>query len=425
MYKNLPCATTDIPAVKGTIKACYEDFVVEEIPAYEASGEGDHVYFCIEKSGLATARAVRDIARALEVAPRDIGYAGLKDARAVTRQVLSVEHVDPAKVQALEVPRVRVLWVSRHRNKLKPGHLRGNRFTIRIRDVDTSRLPEVQACLDRLAQWGAPNYYGEQRFGSRGDTADIGRALIKGDFELAAKHIAGAPGPLDSGRVREGRELFDAGRFEEAARAFPRGYDECSMLARNMLRQRGQARRAVLGLDKRVLGLYVSAFQAELFNDLLAPRVDRLHVLENGDVAIKHENGAMFLVEEAATEQGRADRFEISPTGPMYGDRLKKAAFAVAQREHGRLVDEGLSLADLPDNGPLRCTGGRRSFRLAVQQPQATAGSDERGQYLELSFALESGGYATTVLREIGKDELRNADDLGAKDTSESPESDD
>ncbi|MCU0662605.1 MAG: tRNA pseudouridine(13) synthase TruD [Myxococcota bacterium] len=411
MISTLPYATNHISAVAGTIKASYEDFVVEEIPAYEPSGQGDHVYFGLEKSGLSTARAVRDIARALGIAPRDIGYAGLKDARAVTRQTMSIEHIDPAAVEGLSVPRMRVLWVSRHRNKLKGGHLRGNRFVVRMRDVDTSRLADVRACLELMAEAGAPNYYGEQRFGARKDTGLIGKSLVLGDFDTAAGLIAGSPGGLDHGRVKEGRELFEQGRFDEAARAFPRGYDECSMLARNMARNKGEARRSVLGLDKRALGLYVSAFQSELFNELLARRVDRLRILEGGDVAVKHENGAMFLVEELAAEQPRADRFEISATGPLYGGRLKKATLEVGAREHALLVAQGLCLADLPDHGPLCCKGGRRSFRMPVTSPTVAAGTDEKGEYLELSFSLESGGYATTVLREIGKDLLRSGEE--------------
>jgi tRNA pseudouridine13 synthase len=417
-----PFATSDIPAVPATIKTSYEDFLVEEIPAYEPCGQGDHVYFGIEKKGLSTARAVRDISRALGVPPRDIGYAGLKDARAVTRQTLSVEHVDPARITALDVPRLKVLWVERHRNKLKNGHLRGNRFVVRMREIDVSRLSDVRACLALMAQSGAPNYYGEQRFGARGDTAAIGKALLKGQFDEAAKLIAGAPGDLDRGRVKEGRELFEQGRFQDAARAFPRGYEECSTLSRNMDRYRGDPRRSVLGLEKRTLGLYVSAFQAELFNELLARRVPRLGTLELGDVAVKHENGAMFLVEDIDAEQPRADRFEISATGPLYGGRLKKASQEVGIREHELLVAQGLHLADLPENGPLRCTGGRRSFRLFVGSPNAAAGSDDRGSFIEVTFSLESGGYATTVLREIAKDGLRSADEPTASNEQDKEE---
>ena len=121
---NLPFLTGDVAPVEAAIRVNLADFEVDEIPAYLPSGEGDHVYLRIEKSGLATARAVREIARALGAAPRDIGFAGHKDAGGVTRQTLSLEHVDEERVRALDLPRIRVLEVGRHRNKIKLGHLK-------------------------------------------------------------------------------------------------------------------------------------------------------------------------------------------------------------------------------------------------------------------------------------------------------------
>ena len=101
MLPDWPYLTSDIPGVPAAIKRRYEDFEVEEIPAYQPSGSGDHVYFRIEKAGLSTMRAVNDIARALGVPARNIGLAGLKDARAVTRQMLSLEHANADRVAAL------------------------------------------------------------------------------------------------------------------------------------------------------------------------------------------------------------------------------------------------------------------------------------------------------------------------------------
>jgi tRNA pseudouridine13 synthase len=167
---NLPFLTSDISPVAGTVKGLYEDFVVEEIPLYEPCGSGDHVYFTIEKKGLTTHHAIRDIARVLGVRPRDIGSAGNKDSRGVTRQTLSVEHVDPSRLERLSLPRLSILSISRHRNKLRTGHLKGNRFAIKLRDVDENRFDDVNQVMQRLIARGAFNYYGPQRFGHRGDT---------------------------------------------------------------------------------------------------------------------------------------------------------------------------------------------------------------------------------------------------------------
>ena len=96
---DLPYVTRDLPGVGGAIKRYDEDFIVEELPRYEASGEGTHIYFQIEKRGLTTPAAIRLIAEALGRRPQEIGYAGLKDAHSVTRQMLSIEHINPAKVR--------------------------------------------------------------------------------------------------------------------------------------------------------------------------------------------------------------------------------------------------------------------------------------------------------------------------------------
>src|SRR5262247_2707914 len=111
--------TPDEPPVRGEIKANPEDFVVEEVPIYSPSGVGTHTIFLLEKRGIATFEAIRRIARALGRRDEDFGYAGLKDARAVTRQLVSIEHEPPARVLALELPDLRIPWAELHGNKLR------------------------------------------------------------------------------------------------------------------------------------------------------------------------------------------------------------------------------------------------------------------------------------------------------------------
>jgi tRNA pseudouridine13 synthase len=401
-----PYAISDASAIPGTIKQHYADFQVEEIPAYEPSGIGDHVYFLIEKRGLATSRAVRDIARALGVRARDIGVAGMKDARGVTRQMLSLEHVDPQAVEKLDIPRIAVLKVSRHRNKLRMGHLLGNRFTIKVRDTDPSRINEVQERVQILTRRGVPNYYGSQRFGNRGDTWQIGRALLLGEFEEAAKIIAGKPGPDDEGQVLRARELFEAGQYTESLSAWPSGFNECKTLAGKMARFQDDYRRAVMGLDRKILGFYVSAYQSWLFNKVLETRIARFDHIEEGDLAWKHDSGAVFLVESEPEESPRAERFEISPTGPMYGPKMTRPKGAVAELEDRILEQENVGLERFPKSGPLKCPGARRSLRFKPENPVIEVGEDEHGVFISLAFSLPSGCYATSFLREIFKAEL-------------------
>ena len=116
---DLPFLTAEIPGLGGVIKTVPEDFRVEEIPQYEPADEGTHVFALIEKRNMTTTDAISEISKAMGVRRIDVGYAGRKDARAVTRQWISIEHVDPDKVAAYKSRVIKVLQVRRHGNKLK------------------------------------------------------------------------------------------------------------------------------------------------------------------------------------------------------------------------------------------------------------------------------------------------------------------
>jgi tRNA pseudouridine13 synthase len=408
MQSIWPYLTPDIPAIAASIRRHLEDFQVDELSAYEPCGTGGHVYARIEKAGLTTRQAILDIARALDVPPPSIGAAGQKDARGITRQILSVEGVEPARILALDLPHIRILDVARHRAKLRPGALRGNRFKIRLREVSAARVGEVQRVLDVLTRRGVPNYFGPQRFGMRGDTWEVGRALLVGDFAAAVGLIAGRPTSDDPAPVRRARELTAVGRYAEAANTWPRGFADCARLCRSLERTGGHPQRAIFRLDRWVLGFYVSAYQSWLFNRVLAKRLAGLDRILPGDIAFSHKTGLCSLVANAAAEQARAARFEISPTGPIAG-----LAMSVPQGEAGTieqrvLAEAGCTVDDLPRSGPLRCVGGRRPFRVPLEPVDIDSGTDQAGAYLELRFTLPPGSYATAVLREIGKDQLRD-----------------
>jgi tRNA pseudouridine13 synthase len=400
---DLPYLTRDVPGVGGVIKAHDEDFVVEEIPLYEACGAGTHTYFLAEKQSLTTLEAVRRIAQALGKAPRDVGYAGMKDAHGVTRQMLSIEHVPPERVAALELPRIRIVSVSRHGNKLKLGHLAGNRFQVRLRGAEPEAGPRISAIMAILQRRGVPNYFGPQRFGARGDNAWIGLAVMRGDHDDALARMLGRPGAFDHGAVRRARELYDAGRLEEAARNWPPRSHEHATVVRALIRAGGDARRAWSAVPHTLRKLYLSAVQSAVFNVVLAQRLERIDALEVGDLAWKHRNGACFLVEDLAAEQPRCDAFEISPSGPLFGRRMTPAQGTPGEREREALSSSGLELEHLLTSSTSRLDGARRPLRVPLGDWAVEEGTDGRGQYWELRFALPPGAYATGVLREVSK----------------------
>lgn len=402
----LPYLTAEIPPVPAAIKRRYEDFFVEEIPAYLPSGQGDHCFLTIEKRGLATMRAVNDIARALGRLSRDIGFAGLKDARGVTVQTLSIEHVDPEAVKRLEIPRIRVLSVSRHQNKLKIGHLHGNRFRIKLREVDLARLDDIRSACHDLSSRGVPNYFGQQRFGSRGDSWEIGRAILLDDHKTVIDLMLGRPGPHDTGDVLKARQLYEAGDYAAAAKAWPYGSRETVRACHAMARSDGKHKRAYYAVDVRLKKFFVNAYQSHMFNKVLASRINEIDAVRAGDLAYKHDTGAVFRVEDAVAEMERARRFEISPTGPIFGYKMTRAEGEIAALEESVLAAEPVNLDHFGRLRGMKCHGARRPLRFRPVDLAVEPGSDEHGPFIELSFTLAPGCYATMLLREVCKENL-------------------
>ncbi len=330
------------PLVPGRYKTLPEDFVVEELPAYAPADAGTHCFVLIEKRGLSTPDAVFQLARALGRREREFGWAGLKDAQAITRQWVSIEHADPERLRALSLEGVQVLEVRRHGNKLKLGHLRGNRFTIRLRGAGAEHLPALVTNLADLAARGAPNWFGEQRFGKRGANLGKGLAIL-----LSADPRA-------------------------AARTLP----------------------------PHVFKLMVSAVQSEAFNRVLARRIASCDRLLPGDVAFLHRNGACFLVEDPAPEQARCAEFEISPAGPLPGPKCFAAQGEPAAIEAQVLGELGITPAHFGRMPRDTHEGARRPLRVALGAARAWADPDG----LLLSFELPAGAYATAVLRELIED---------------------
>jgi tRNA pseudouridine13 synthase len=278
-----PLTTADLPGIWGHIKALPEDFEVEEIPAYQPSGEGHFLYLWVEKRGMGAEYFVRQVARRLDLPVGEVGTAGLKDRHAVTRQMVSVPDRAEPRLRDLDGDGIRLLNVGRHANKLKPGHLHGNRFRILVRAPEAGAGGLLPPLLERLRSHGLANFYGPQRFGRDGETVLLGLDLLRG------------------------RQAYVRNPF---------------------LRK-----------------LALSAAQSALFNHCLAGRLaDGLHrrVLA-GDVMAKWPFGGMFVAENIEVEQARLEAREIVPAGPIFGSKLFRSAGEAAGREAEVLADAGLT----------------------------------------------------------------------------------
>ena len=158
-----------------------EDFRVDEILGYDADGEGEHALLWVEKRGANTDWVARELARFASVPPLNVGYAGLKDRHAVTRQAFTVQLAGKPDPDWSVFPHaeVKVLASTRHKRKLKRGALRGNRFILVLRDVQGDRV-RTEEVLQAMVAHGVPNYFGEQRFGREGGNVEQARAMFAG-----------------------------------------------------------------------------------------------------------------------------------------------------------------------------------------------------------------------------------------------------
>lgn len=360
----------------GRIKDRPEDFFVYEIPMYEPSGEGEHLYLRIRRSGVSHDELLSVVAAACSVPVRAIGFAGIKDTQAVTEQTLSVHLPDSDRMPTIDDDRIDIVWTDRHANKLRRGHLAGNRFVIRIRAVDPLRVTDVWGRLRGLAAHGSPNAFGPQRFGRNGDNHLLGLDLLRGDWDaLAARLADGRSGRLES-RIR--RAVESGTGSKEACRTVP-----------------GRLRR-----------FWNDALQSVLFNAVLDERIRRgdWNRLQVGDIAWNHATRRTFVVTaEDLEDDATIDRIEqgvLVPTGPMWGRSMRMPGDDVAAME--RTVAEGLDpdlIRLLTDEG--RARGDRRPLAVPVSHASALSEMDEHGGCITVQFELPPGAYATTVLGEL------------------------
>ena len=391
--------TAELPGIGGSYKETPADFDVEELPLYPCSGVGEHLYLWIEKSGISTSELVSRLARGLQLSEKDIGYAGLKDSRALTRQWFSVPATKLSHLDNLLLHHARILDVQRHTNKLRLGHLAGNRFSICIRNINTDATPRAEAILDKLHDLGVPNRFGEQRYGVLGNSARLGHLLLRADYQEFCRELLGDPQKISHPGWKKGAQAFRQQNIEQALKQLPGNMRLEQRLLRDLLRGKTHEQ-AVQNLPKQRLRFFLSALQSSYFDQLLDQRISALGELKNGDIACKHLNGACFRVDAATVEQPRADSFEISPTAPLFGYKVILAEQEPGVAEKTLLATDNLTLDHWKAGRGLSMPGERRPLRVPLELPKITTVTKDS---ITLEFSLPKGSYATSVLAELMK----------------------
>ena len=396
----------DFPTLPGHIKQREEDFLVDEIPLYEPSGTGEHVYVRVQKHGMSHSELLGVIRKHFKVRESAIGAAGMKDRIAVTSQTLSIHMPDREPTQKpIDDERLEILWMSRHNNKLRRGHLEGNRFVIRIRNLEPVQAPQLWRGMKELEKRGIPNYYGHQRFGYRRNTQRLGAYLLQNKSKEIVDDVLGTQGSWFPAHQRIQRELFDEGKLKKAMQMWGRR-DEAEKSIISKLAANRPPDVAVKAVSRHMRGFWVSAVQSAIFNHVLDARVregSSDQILE-GDIAFRHQSRKGFLVDKgtmgAEDQQARVQNFEISPAGPIWGEGMLHAGTDIAERELGCLRDAGVDEEMFTKIG-LGITGTRRPYRVQMTNTGIDSGFDDHGPYIRITLDLPRGSYATVVLREL------------------------
>ena len=327
------------------------DFTVEEIPLYEFSGQGEHLVLKVRKKEMTTWEMLDVLSNHVGIRRRDMGYAGLKDKHAMTIQYVSVMATHEEKLKVFTHDKIKILETFRHNNKIRVGHLKGNRFNIRLKKVLGVQKNKLDSVLKWIKQNGVPNYFGNQRFGTDGNNWVDGKKLIDGKLKI---------------RDRKTKEFLMGSYQSYLFNGWLSKRMELNLLLEKFTEEETEQ---VMKLPAG--SLKGTKKQAHFFK------------LVEGDVMMHYPYGRLFNVENMEEEAERFVAKDIAPAGLLPGTKTK--------------ISEGIAgFIEAPFAEEMNLNGTRRYAWIQVTEIKKNY-VEEKAQY-ELSFVLPKGCYATNVL---------------------------
>lgn len=340
-------------------KQSARDFVVEEIPLYEFSGEGEHLVMFVRKKNLSTTDMVGVFARYLGIKNRDIGYAGLKDKNAMTKQYISIHKQHEEALDKFEHDEIKILSKVYHNNKIKIGHLKANRFYIRLKKVNPTSAVKLDEALKNIAQNGMPNYFGYQRFGTDGNNHIDGEKIAKGEKKERNPRI------------------------------------------KKLLINSYQSHLFNMWLSRRLeINTLVSSFEASELESLLNIPLEQIKKLKAqkhpfkvllGDIMEHYPYGRLFDFDGTDEDLERFYSRDISVTGLLCGKKVKTSS------DTAWIIEKTF-------NDTINADGARRYAWVYPTEVEGRFNQVE-AQY-ELNFTLPKGSYATVLVEELAKKKI-------------------
>ena len=335
-------------------KQSKDDFVVNEVPLYEFSNEGEHLILKLRKKDLATWDAIEILANYLKCSTREFGYAGLKDKNAMTVQHISIHRKYEDALKSFSHENIKILETTYHNNKIKIGHLKGNNFFIRLKRVGLVEKQKIEEAFSKIAVFGMPNYFGFQRFGVEGDN------------------------------YKKGKDIID-GKLKEKKRNLKQMYINAyqSYLFNSWLSKRIEISKLIDAFEPKEI---FEKLNLPLDEVKRAKKQPHPFKILTGDLLSHYPFGKIFIIDDLETESQKFFEKDRVPTGLLCGKRVKKS--------------EGLSYEIEKDFEVQMSEDGARRFAFVFPENLQSNYKEDKN-HMELSFYLPKGSYATELIAEI------------------------
>jgi tRNA pseudouridine13 synthase len=417
LHKHLNMELTylsKLSGIGGIMKSCPEDFLVEEITkegevleldkAFEKQGEeGDFTYFVLQKRNWNTLQALKEVGRKLHCGLKRFGYAGVKDRTAVTTQLASAFKINPTTLRNMHIKDIRINGVWGAKEKMRIGDLLGNRFTISVSEISSDAEEKVKSIHTSLKGF-APNYFGEQRFGSmRKNTHLVGKAIVSGNFKEAVWSYLTY---LDESERAEGKEarkqLAVDGDFKRALEYFPPYLLYERTLLDYLSSYPTDYVNAMRKLPRGLSLMFVHAYQSYIFNKALSRRIAEMGTsIMPGDLVCRKDafgfpdTERIDKVENAAEAEEKLCRGELFPLLEIVGYESSSIGTyeSAAMEEEGIKKEDFLihSFPEISSKGSKRCMFvPLKDFKFSYAEGIGT-----------FTFSLPAGAYATVAMREF------------------------
>lgn len=335
-------------------KQSKDDFVVNEVPLYEFSNEGEHLILKLRKKDLATWDAIEILANYLKCSTREFGYAGLKDKNAMTVQHISVHRKYEDALKSFSHENIKILETTYHNNKIKIGHLKGNNFFIRLKRVGLVEKQKIEEAFSKIAVFGMPNYFGFQRFGIDGENYKKGKQIVEGTLKERNRNLK---------------------------QMFINAYQ--SYLFNSWLSKRIEISKLIEAFEPKEICEKLNLPLDEVKRAKKQPHPFKLMA---GDLLSHYPYGKIFTIEDLETESQKFFERDRVPTGLLSGKRVKNS--------------EGLAYEIEKEFEEKTGEDGARRFAFVFPENLQSNYKEDKN-HMELSFYLPKGSYATELIAEI------------------------